>query len=870
MDAIENVLNGDERCILETMRFIEILLILIFEGRHVLPKVNTSAANLVTLSSGNAQKVGGKRLDQAADRLHRQLIELIRNKDTESLIESLETNTIDINFMDDVGQTLLNWAAAFGTAEMVEYLCTKGADVNRGQRSSSLHYASCFGRPEVVKILLRYGANPDLRDEEGKIALDKACERGEEGHREVVHILQSPNDYIGASNNNNNSSLNNKNIETVNSQVQQKAENDKKTQNQVENAKEVHKEQDGTESKKTETVIIMQEKVDPEITENYIKRLTPILCKLYFNNMIQSVSKACLNLLLKLIQYASKEQLNEIICKQVEVTTQKPIESSNLSLVLVELISKVVEDKHNYDATLIALKIAYNLLNKCSSFILEEFIRLGVSNRIAEIASEATKMNDSLASVNNETKSEIVSNKVIAVDNESNKTLSATAILVALQQQLANSEARLVENKQKLLKKEIFDLAGKIFTDYILEAQYKPRDLALKLNNLVNQLNTSIELHQQNQLSSKWKELYSNALNDLKNVLNEDKRGISSYELSISGLVQALLNALGTTDSDNLTMERRNLFVKLFDVENISSETPTVLIFLVKKLISLLETIDKLPLYLYDPPGSYNLQSFTKKFKLILNKGENENKFLNFDGRVLRVEPLANVSHLEKYISKMVSKRWFDYERNDIYCLKQLKEQIDKNNNGFKFTYESDFDKNGLLYWIGTNGFNAEEWTNPSTCSLIEINTIDGKNIATGKLEDIVNHDTVANCHTSDDNFAWIVLDLGVFIIPSHYTLRHSKGFNQSAPRNWSFMMSREGNEWDLLYEHKNDQKLNEPGSVASWEINQSELVTNENKGWRYVRLQQNGKNSSEEHYHFSISGFEIYFAKFLQFNFPD
>ena len=26
---------------------------------------------------------------------------------------------IDVNFMDDVGQTLLNWASAFGTYEMV-------------------------------------------------------------------------------------------------------------------------------------------------------------------------------------------------------------------------------------------------------------------------------------------------------------------------------------------------------------------------------------------------------------------------------------------------------------------------------------------------------------------------------------------------------------------------------------------------------------------------------------------------------------------------------------------------------------------------------------------------------------------------------
>lgn len=70
---------------------------------------------------------------------------------------------VEVNFMDDVGQTLLNWASAFGTQEMVEYLCEKGADVNKGQRSSSLHYAACFGRPAIAKVLLKHGANPDLR-----------------------------------------------------------------------------------------------------------------------------------------------------------------------------------------------------------------------------------------------------------------------------------------------------------------------------------------------------------------------------------------------------------------------------------------------------------------------------------------------------------------------------------------------------------------------------------------------------------------------------------------------------------------------------------------------------------------------------------
>ena len=37
----------------------------------------------------------------------------------------------------------------------MEYLCAHGADVNRGLRSSSLHYAGCFGRPQIVRVCRR-------------------------------------------------------------------------------------------------------------------------------------------------------------------------------------------------------------------------------------------------------------------------------------------------------------------------------------------------------------------------------------------------------------------------------------------------------------------------------------------------------------------------------------------------------------------------------------------------------------------------------------------------------------------------------------------------------------------------------------------
>jgi len=54
------------------------------------------------------------------------LIDAIRQRDTDALIDAVENGTIEANFVDDVGQTLLNWCAAFGTPDMVIYLLHKG------------------------------------------------------------------------------------------------------------------------------------------------------------------------------------------------------------------------------------------------------------------------------------------------------------------------------------------------------------------------------------------------------------------------------------------------------------------------------------------------------------------------------------------------------------------------------------------------------------------------------------------------------------------------------------------------------------------------------------------------------------------------
>lgn len=105
-DAIESALQGDERCVLDTMRLVDLLLVLLFEGRKALPKSGPSgvASSLVS-SSGAVGVVGSglagvgvasrlpslRRLDSAGERTHRQLIDCIRSKDTDALIDAIDS-----------------------------------------------------------------------------------------------------------------------------------------------------------------------------------------------------------------------------------------------------------------------------------------------------------------------------------------------------------------------------------------------------------------------------------------------------------------------------------------------------------------------------------------------------------------------------------------------------------------------------------------------------------------------------------------------------------------------------------------------------------------------------------------------------------
>ena len=76
------------RCVLDTTRLVDLLLVLLFEGRKALPKSGAMPAG-----GPSGHMAGLRRLDSAGERSHRQLIDCIRSKDTDALIDAIDNGS---------------------------------------------------------------------------------------------------------------------------------------------------------------------------------------------------------------------------------------------------------------------------------------------------------------------------------------------------------------------------------------------------------------------------------------------------------------------------------------------------------------------------------------------------------------------------------------------------------------------------------------------------------------------------------------------------------------------------------------------------------------------------------------------------------
>nr|XP_049696410.1 E3 ubiquitin-protein ligase Ufd4 isoform X6 [Helicoverpa armigera] len=965
--AVEAAVQADERWCLECMRLVDLLLVLLCEGRHAIQNGSTRNGSSTSGSSGSggASGEGSSASGSGArgDKSHRQLIDCIRGKDTDALLAAVSSGAVDVNFTDDVGQTLLNWASAFGTREMVEFLCEKGADVNRGQRSSSLHYAACFGRPAIAKVLLRYGANADLRDEDGKTPLDKARERHDQGHREVAAILQCPGEWLVVGNHDSPSPTNDDDF---------------------------------------------PETGDKEMAAIYLERLVPVFCARYLGAGGAGVRRACLSLVRKMVHYAPARLLRALSRRR----------DPPAAALLTQLVAAVLDNagelgargrapprvlRSRYirppadddDGHLIVLGIAEELMVKASDIYLEQFARLGVFSKVEGLAaapaafmssdndtsstpgcsedasclssgvgyswaewslcrgrdalyvwSDAAalelstgsngwfrflldgklatmyssgspehqtdntenrgefidKLQRARASVKNSVPQPILSKpgtskliignwalsckkeKELQIHNtdgqqqttilredlpgfifESNRgTKHSFTAETFLGPELASgwtdrrtvtphnavnaSRSRLAA-KAEALKAQVCERARALYSRHLANAATRqPRPPVARLRALLATMQRLAT-----QPTDDWQRELNESLDQLTELLCGDEL-LSAYELQSSGLAPSLLQVLSpqANDAPGQALARARL-VRAW----VSRRGGAAGGVLARRLVAVLESVERLPVLAphgdAPPPAAGTLHHLTKRIRLRVERANDEttedstSNNGNNAGRNLKVEALTTVRQLERFLAKSVARQWYDMDRATFNFVQKIKAEAP-----ITFTYEHDFDENGIIYFIGSNGGTCE-WVNPGAHGLVSVWSSDGRQLPYGRAEDVLSRSPEPlNVHTNDDRRAFIALDLGLQVVPSAYTLRHARGYGRSALRNWLFQMSADGVTWSTLLSHSDEQTLQEPGSTATWRIRAD-------APYRYLRIQQNGKNASGQSHYLSLSGLEIY-----------
>eukprot|EP00095_Tigriopus_kingsejongensis_P011031 maker-scaffold109_size355148-snap-gene-1.26 protein:Tk11031 transcript:maker-scaffold109_size355148-snap-gene-1.26-mRNA-1 annotation:"e3 ubiquitin-protein ligase hectd1" len=420
-----------------------------------------------------------------------------------------------------------------------------------------------------------------------------------------------------------------------------------------------------------------------------------------------------------------------------------------------------------------------------------------------------------------------------------------------------------MRGKQEAVKLRVRSTARDIYDHHFREAQALPRGIVAVLSTIVAKIEGACHRQMVNNTNNEWRECLKESLIELTRVL-EDQNKVSAFELHSSGLIQTLVKVFATSGpnenkklakrSAKLQRQRIDVFRELFRDRVL--EDGTVVSpggELIRKLITVLESMEKLPVLLYDQTASgYGLQILTRRLRFKLERAPGENNLIDRSGCTLKMEPLASVKQLDRFLLKMVAKQWFDHDRATFNFIKQIETKCP-----VSFKHQTDFDENGIMHWIGTNGRSAAEWVNPAQYGLVVVTSSEGRNLPYGRLEDILSRETSAlNCHTNDDRRAWFAIDLGMWVLPSAYSLRHARGYGRSAIRSWQFQASKDGVNWTTLVDHVDDSSLNDPGSTATWRV---PLDPTEKQGWRHIRIQQNGKNSSGQTHYLSLSGLEIY-----------
>ncbi|KAH3760940.1 E3 ubiquitin-protein ligase HECTD1 [Pelomyxa schiedti] len=176
-----------------------------------------------------------------------------------------------------------------------------------------------------------------------------------------------------------------------------------------------------------------------------------------------------------------------------------------------------------------------------------------------------------------------------------------------------------------------------------------------------------------------------------------------------------------------------------------------------------------------------------------------------------------------------------------------------------EFRFESDFDTNGIIYWLGTQKRSPQElapsFCNPEKCGLASTQfseTYHGPKASSNVLERFWSG---GQNHTSGKPGSWWMVDLkGLQVSPTHYSLRADSHTDQTV-RNWNLEgWTDQQQQWVVLSTHKNDTtiKCGKSYAVGSWPI------PTQDAAFSKFRITETGPNARNE-YELQLSGFELY-----------
>ncbi|MGH0172347.1 UNVERIFIED_CONTAM: hypothetical protein FKN15_063176 [Acipenser sinensis] len=776
-DSIESALQGDERCVLDTMRLVYLFLVLLFEGRKALPKSNVGSTGRIP---------GLRRLDSSGERSHRQLIDCIRSKDTDALIDAIDTG--DLNKEEEETNE------PKGDPEMapiyLKRLLPVFAQTFQQTMLPSVRKASLA----LIRKMIHYCSEALLKE---------VCD-SDAGHNLPTVLVEITATVL---------------------------------------------DQEDDDDGHLLALQIIRDLVDKggDVFLDQLARLGVI-------NKVSTLAGPTSDDENEEESKSEKEDEPQEDAKEIQ--QGKPYHWRDWSIIRGRDCLYIWSDAA-------ALELS-NGSNGWFRFILDGKLATMYSSGSPEGGSDSSESRseflEKLQRARSQVKPATASQPVLSAPGPTKLTVGNWSLTCLKEGEIAIHNS---DGQQATILKE--DLPGFVFESnrgtkhsFTAETSLGSEFVTGWTGKRGRKLKSKLEKTKQKCIEGEnmWRDLMKTALENLIVVL-KDETTISPYEMCSSGLVQALFTVLNNSvDLDvkndcRPLMERINVFKTAFCENEDDESQPAVA--LIRKLIAVLESIERLPLHLYDTPGSsYNLQILTRRLRFRLERAPGETALIDRTGRMLKMEPLATVESLEQYLLKMVAKQWYDFDRSSFVFVKKLRE-----GQTFTFRHQHDFDENGIVYWIGTNAKTAYEWVNPAAYGLVVVTSSEGRNLPYGRLEDILSRDSSAlNCHTNDDKNAWFAIDLGLWVIPSAYSLRHARGYGRSALRNWVFQVSKDGQNWTTMYTHVDDCSLNEPGSTATWPLDPSK---DEKQGWRHIRIKQMGKNASGQTHYLSLSGFELY-----------